>query len=173
MRDKPHFYIPTVLLLYKAYPLPSPHYEILIGFGRHYLTIYKTNYVSVQAFPPCMLNFLSLPKNMTRMRTTFPALLHRPANPNHLSSHISSNLSRRLQLYPVENPTFPCALMTSTTMLRTLKLRGSSFKLFLSVMHIANTKMAKQVSGDNIIFSTIVFFFSFFIPPLFSDASSC
>lgn len=64
------------------------------------------NYMSFQPLPPFMLNFISLPNIMTMMSIALPWSLHLPANPYHLSVHPASGLSCRLQLYPIENPTF-------------------------------------------------------------------
>lgn len=77
-----------------------------------YCRIMNRSYLMIQALPPFILNFLSHPMIMTTMRMSFPLLLHLPENPAHESLHCPSRFSRRLQLYPIVNPTFPYALQS-------------------------------------------------------------
>ena len=56
------------------------------------------NYEVLQAFPPPIVNFLSLPKTMTKIKIDFPEGLHLPANPYHLSVQSLAGFSCRLQL---------------------------------------------------------------------------
>lgn len=82
-------------------------------WGGILMIVICSTYESFQAWPPFMLNFFSLPKNMTTMRITLPLSDHFPENPYILFTQRGSELSCRSQLYPVVNPTFPYALQSS------------------------------------------------------------
>lgn len=61
--------------------------------------------------------------------------------------------------------------MTSRAMLKTLKLRGSSLSLSLSVMQIKMTKGTKNVRGEKV--SWPISFFCFVFPSPFFTSVSC
>jgi hypothetical protein len=56
------------------------------------------NYMDVQDFPPVRVNFLNLPRNITKIIISLPSSVHLPTNPYEVALQVASGFSNLSQL---------------------------------------------------------------------------